>query len=74
MICFRDMTFCSAAERCDNRSECGRHYDSEARAQAAEWWEGFKSKDPAPIAFSDFSSICATYSPVKIKLVGSEGN
>lgn len=54
MMCFRDMTFCSA--KCLNTS-CPRQFDDEQRAAARKWWKG----DGAPIAFSDFSGTCPEY-------------
>jgi hypothetical protein len=63
MICYRDMTFCSA--KCGNPA-CGRNYTEEVHAAAQEWWKGFKSDHAAPIAASDFkdSDICPGHIPV----------
>lgn len=56
MICYRDMTFCTAI--CGNE-ECGRNFTDEKAAAAKEWWKGFgklyeEDPDGAPVAFSDF--------------------
>ena len=57
MICFRDMTFCSA--ECVN-SECFRNYSPDVD-KAAKAWGG----DDAPVAFSDFSDTCVSFMPHK---------
>lgn len=56
MICFRDMTFCTAP--CVN-SECHRRLTIEVRAAAERWW----GKPGAPIAVADFSRNCPAYQP-----------
>lgn len=52
MICYRDMTFCTAL--CGN-TECNRKYTPEVQAAADEWWSG---DEGGPVAISDFSPIC----------------
>lgn len=52
MLCYRDMTFCSAAERCGTPN-CDRRFTAEEEAQARAWW-GSESNGP-PVAFADFS-------------------
>jgi hypothetical protein len=55
-MCFRDMTFCSAA--CLT-TDCHRNFTEDQKAAAERWWG-----DPgAPVAFSDFSEKCADYRP-----------
>lgn len=56
MICFEDMTFCSAACK---TTECRRHWSDAKRLDANLWW----GKDGAPVAFSDFSDRCIAYDP-----------
>lgn len=56
MICFRDMTFCSAP--CQTR-ECPRRWTPELAAQARAWWKG----PDVPVAFQDFSRACPDYAP-----------
>lgn len=60
MICFRDMTFCSA--ECGNVN-CRRNWNDERQGEADKWWESFKSDDPAPVAFSDLSEGCEGFAP-----------
>jgi len=54
MICYRDMTFCSAA--CLT-ALCPKRLTLEVRIGAARWW----GSDGAPIASGDFSSRCPDY-------------
>lgn len=54
MICYRDMTFCSA--QCATK-DCKRQFDAAQKAAAKKWWGG----DGAPVAFSDFSNTCPLY-------------
>ncbi len=56
MICFRDMTFCSAD--CYN-TDCGRYFSELDAIEARRWW----SHDPnnAPIAFCDYSATCPDF-------------
>ena len=56
MICYRDMTFCSAA--CLTR-DCHRQFTSEDQARADRWW----GKTGAPVAFANFSGKCPKYAP-----------
>ncbi len=58
MICFRDMTFCSA--KCKN-AECDRQFDAKQKAAAEKWWEGCDGSPP--VAFTDFSPKCEEYKP-----------
>jgi len=54
ILCFRDRTFCDA--NCS--AECAIKLTESVLKDAEEWW-GDKS---APIAVSDFSDSCETYS------------
>jgi hypothetical protein len=68
MICYRDMTFCSAAPQCKNSVGCYRHFDKLTRAKADIWAIQMGMVDdegnPAPwVAYSDFSPRCESYSP-----------
>lgn len=65
-FCYRDMTFCSAAEHCKNSVGCYRHFDRLSRAKADLWaiQMGLLDEDnnPAPpVAYSDFSKSCISY-------------
>ena len=57
MICYRDMTFCTADEdgKCIN-SDCHRAFDALDLSMAKKWWGG----DIPPIAWSDFWDSCET--------------
>ncbi len=57
MICFRDMAFCDASDRCPVK-DCRRNFAEAERAAARAWWGG----DDAPIAFSPFVD-CPDYLP-----------
>ena len=52
VICYRDMTFCSAA--CANYN-CPRNYTDDVHLAAREWM------DPPLVAFADFSKDCGEY-------------
>ena len=54
MMCYRDMTFCDAS--CGT-IDCYRKFTEIDRLKAAAWWGG----DNPPIAFSDFSETCETF-------------
>jgi len=56
MLCYRDMTFCSAKCR---TTECMRNWTDEKAKAARDWWGG----DDAPVAFSDFSAGCKFFKP-----------
>jgi hypothetical protein len=58
MMCFRDMTFCSA--KCSNR-ECFRNYNSEVREAGIRWW----GSEDFPIALSNLSEGCGKYIPIR---------
>jgi hypothetical protein len=58
MLCFRDMTFCSAECR---TTDCRRNWTPEKAAEARQWWGDMKGE--APVAFSDFSAHCSDYDP-----------
>lgn len=53
MICYRDMTFCTA--KCF--TECARKLTEEVRLDAVKWW----GNEDAPIAVADFSPSCEMY-------------
>lgn len=56
MICYRDMTFCSAYPSTCTTRDCHRAFTSEDKQMADKWWEGMKGE--APIAFADLSEGC----------------
>ena len=58
MICFRDMTFCSA--KCANL-DCERQFGSAEQKAAEKWWGNSKP----PVALLDFSKTCPVYEPLK---------
>ena len=56
MICYKDMTFCSA--KCAN-DECFRQFTQAHMDAANKWWEGMDG--PPPVAFSEFSIDCRAF-------------
>ncbi len=54
MICYRDMTFCTA--NCANLA-CPDKLTDKVRDGAEKWW----GQKGAPIAVSDFSANCSRY-------------
>jgi hypothetical protein len=54
MICYRDMTFCSA--KCAT-VDCHRNYTDDVHKAALEWSKGF-NLDYALVAMSDYSKSC----------------
>lgn len=56
MLCYRDMTFCEATERCATL-DCARRWTPDQSAHAERWWGG----PGAPVAFSDFSATCPLF-------------
>jgi hypothetical protein len=67
MMCYRDMTFCSASvTRCKNE-KCFRYFGENQKADAQRWWGGQNSiaSTQAPVAFGDFSKGCDKIDPVE---------
>jgi hypothetical protein len=58
MICYRDMTFCTAACR---TATCPRKFTLKDRWEAKSWW-GDAPGEP-PVAFADMSQDCPDYRP-----------
>lgn len=56
MICFRDMSFCSASDHCLT-TDCPRHFGEDDKKAAEKWWGG----PDAPIAIMDFQTGCKEY-------------
>lgn len=56
MLCFRDMTFCSA--ECQNK-KCERNWGLRDKSDYDKWSESFTGG--GPVAFCDFSSGCEEY-------------
>ena len=56
MICYRDMTFCTAD--CANDA-CGLKFTEQVSQDAIVWWGG----EAAPIALADRSPFCEDYIP-----------
>jgi len=57
MMCFKDMTFCTA--ECDNH-KCSYKLTPDVISSAQVWWGG----GDAPIAVADRSDGCAAFVPV----------
>lgn len=66
MICYRDMQFCTAGERCVT-PDCDRRLTPEVREQARRWWEGFEGPEHggAPISQADRSEHCTIFQPAE---------
>jgi hypothetical protein len=66
MMCYKDMSFCSAAPRCENAPGCWRNFDHIEKERANAWaldcgMVGDKGS-PAPlVAYMDFSLTCPQY-------------
>ena len=58
MICYRDMTFCSAPCK---TNLCSRNMTQATQEAADKWWGGKPGE--APIALADLSIGCQFYSP-----------
>lgn len=56
MICYRDMTFCSA--ECKTR-KCERNWKLMDKTSYVEWSKAFSGS--GPVAFADFSENCEKY-------------
>ena len=54
MICYKDMTFCTAWGLCKKGCTCERALTSEVGADAVAWW----GEDNAPIAVYDGLPDC----------------
>ena len=65
MICFRDMTFCSA--ECAT-VDCVRQYTDDTHAEALLWWDTFNCGGDVPVAFTDFSMGCEEYEMTEEKI------
>lgn len=66
MICYKDMSFCSAAGKCKNSVNCPFHFDRMQQAKADLWAIECNFLDseghPAPpVAYIDFSKKCLMY-------------
>lgn len=59
MMCYRDMTFCTAAT-CTNFNTCHRALTDDVQAQARAWWGG------------DDSPICLFAEPEELKCFEEE--
>lgn len=58
MICYRDMTFCTA--KCA-ATDCHRKLTPEVKEAAVKWW----GDENAPISVSDLSEMCKEFEEVK---------
>jgi hypothetical protein len=69
MVCYRDMTFCSAGDHCKSANICFRFFSKEVSIKADMWaiQMGMLDKEdgtPAPwVAWADFSERCEAYEP-----------
>lgn len=61
MICYKDMTFCTASCAQDS---CKRNWDMEDKEAYNQWSQTFGGDGQGPVAFSDFSSECPYYIPI----------
>lgn len=59
MLCYRDMTFCSAD--CATKN-CPRQFTDKERERSKLWWGDGPGE--VPVAFSDFSEHCEMYQPI----------
>lgn len=48
MMCYRDMTFCTAYKMCEHGNTCPRSLTPQVREDADRWWG--KGADKAPIS------------------------
>jgi hypothetical protein len=56
MICYRDMTFCSAFPTVCKNDKCERAFTESERKAARKWWHN--SEGIVPVAFSNFGPGC----------------
>ena len=61
MLCFKDMTFCSAT--CANKN-CSRNWRLRDKSDYEEWSMRFDNGEGL-IAITDFSNTCNEYMPVE---------
>ena len=54
MICYRDMTFCSAFPTVCKNDKCERAFIEKERQESRVWW----GNDHVPVAFSNFALGC----------------
>jgi hypothetical protein len=54
MICYRDMTFCSAFPTVCKNDKCERAFTDKERQESRTWW----GNDRVPVAFSNFGPGC----------------
>jgi hypothetical protein len=73
MICYRDMTFCTA--QCGLLS-CPRKFTEAEREESLSWWGDLPGEPP--IAFADFAATCPDHVPIApnvptVQGAGAEG-
>lgn len=61
MLCFRDKTYCSDAERCANKDGCDRYFSQDENDAAIKWW----GSEKYPVAFSSFAETCDKFEEQK---------
>lgn len=61
MICYRDMSFCSDAEKCNNHITCPRFFSPIEKRNANRWW----GSEGAPVAFMPFKESCEDWEELK---------
>ena len=54
MMCFRDMTFCTASDRCPKAEGCNRAITPKVEEAAREWW----GNDEYPMSQANFTEGC----------------
>lgn len=57
MICYRDMVFCSDADKCGNADTCQCYFSELERDRAERWW----GNDGALVAFQSFKDDCESF-------------
>lgn len=50
MMCFRDMSYCSASDECA-RKDCSRNFNTEEQAACKRWQDSFKGENKPGASF-----------------------
>lgn len=64
MMCYRDMTFCSASD-CEN-IHCQRNWRLLDKTDYKKWSEGFEDGE-GPIAMADYRPQCPHFTPYRLE-------
>lgn len=57
MMCYRDISFCSDADVCQNKNQCDRWFSPAEEAKAVRWW----GSDNVPVARMSFKQTCKLF-------------